>query len=70
MLRKPKPRHDDPAESKRFIDMAREIGADESEKGQKAFERTFEKVIRSKTPIRPKERPTSKGRVHKGKARN
>jgi hypothetical protein len=68
MPRKLKP--DDPAESKRFIDMAREIGADESEKGQKAFERAFEKVIRSKTPTKPKEMPAPKGRAHKGKPRS
>lgn len=43
MPRKPKP--DDPAESKRFIDMAREIGADESDEGRKAFERAFRKVV-------------------------
>jgi len=49
MPRKPKPKPDDPAESKRFIDMAREIGADESEKGRKAFERTFKKVVERKS---------------------
>ena len=47
MPRKPKP--DDPAESKRFIDIAREIGADETEEGRKAFERAFRKII-SKRP--------------------
>jgi hypothetical protein len=44
MPRKPAPKPDDPAESKRFIDMARELGADETEKGREAFERTFKKV--------------------------
>jgi hypothetical protein len=44
MPRKPKAQPDDPAESKRFIDMARELGADETEKGREAFERTFHKV--------------------------
>jgi hypothetical protein len=44
MPRKPKPQHDDPAESKRFIDMARELGADETEKGREAFERAFKKI--------------------------
>ena len=44
MPRKQKPQPDDPAESKRFIDMARELGADEGEKGREAFERTFGKV--------------------------
>jgi hypothetical protein len=46
MPRKPKPKPDDPAGSKRFIDMAREIGADESEKGREAFERAFKRVVR------------------------
>jgi hypothetical protein len=44
MPRKPKPQPDDPAGSKRFIDMAREIGADEGQCGRDAFERTFRKV--------------------------
>jgi len=46
---KPKPQPDDPAQSKRFINMAREIGADETEKGREAFERAFKKVV----PIKP-----------------
>jgi hypothetical protein len=46
MPRKPKPQPDDPAESKRFIDMAHELGADETEKGREAFERAFTKVVR------------------------
>jgi hypothetical protein len=41
MPRKPKPPPDDPAQSKRFIDMAREIGA---EKASPDFERVFRKV--------------------------
>jgi len=45
MPRKPKPQPDDAAESKRFIDMARELGSDETEKGREAFERTFGKVM-------------------------
>lgn len=54
MPRKPKPPPDDPAESKRFIDMAREIGADESEEGRKAFERAFDRVAeRSISPPKP-----------------
>src|SRR5438045_6708829 len=48
MPRKPKPRPDDPAESKRFIDMAREVGADESEEGREAFERAFKKIVPTK----------------------
>jgi hypothetical protein len=54
MPRKPKPQPDDPTESKRFIDMARELGADETEKGREAFERAFEKVVTTRTPS-PKE---------------
>ncbi len=42
MPRKAKPTPDDPQESKRFIDMAREIEADES---AETFERAFEKVV-------------------------
>jgi len=33
MIEKPKPKPDDPEQSKRFIEMAREIGAAESEEG-------------------------------------
>jgi hypothetical protein len=44
MPRKPKPQPDDPAQSKRFIDMAREIGTDESPEGRESFERAFKKV--------------------------
>jgi hypothetical protein len=40
------PTADDPAESQRFIDMAREVGVDES---PEAMERAFAKVSRSKT---------------------
>lgn len=51
MPRKPKPKPDDPEQSKRFIEMAREIGVDESEG---AFERALKKVARPKKPtIRP-----------------
>jgi hypothetical protein len=45
MPRKPKPRADDPEQSKRFIDMAREIEADETEEGHRAFERAFLTVV-------------------------
>lgn len=44
MSEKPKPKHDDPEQSKRFIDTAREIGADETEKGA---DKAFKKVIPS-----------------------
>jgi hypothetical protein len=41
MVRKPKPPPDDPEQSKRFIDMAREVGA---EQPSPDFERVFRKV--------------------------
>jgi len=43
---------DDPEQSKRFIDMAREVGADESAEGRRAFERALDKVIPHKEPKR------------------
>jgi hypothetical protein len=42
----PQPR-DDPAQSQRFIDMARELGADED---LEAMDRAFERVIRTPPP--------------------
>jgi hypothetical protein len=48
MPRKPKSPPDDPEESKRFIDMAREVGADEGNEGRKAFERVLDKLAPSK----------------------
>ena len=52
MPRKPKPPPDDPEQSKRFIDLAREVGADGSKDD---FERAFKKVASSKKPT-PKQR--------------
>lgn len=49
MPRKPKPRPDDPEQFKRFIDMAREVEADES---PDAVDRALERVIR-KRPQQP-----------------
>jgi hypothetical protein len=48
---KPKPpdNADDPAQSQRFIDMAKEVEADET---PGATERAFEKVIKDKPPNR------------------
>jgi hypothetical protein len=54
MPRKPKPQPDDPAESKRFIDMARQLGADETETGRERFERVFRKVAEKPKPATPK----------------
>lgn len=45
---KPEPPKDDPAESQRFIDAARELGVDES---PEAFDRAFKKVVNA--PINP-----------------
>jgi hypothetical protein len=67
MPRRLKPQPDDPAQSKRFIDMARELDADENEKGREAFNRAFRKVAEqpkgSPTPSdhrsRRNEKPTS-----------
>jgi hypothetical protein len=58
MPRKPKPPPDDPEQSKRFIEMAREIGADAS---KEEFERAFKRVASSKRastkPDIPKRHP-------------
>jgi hypothetical protein len=51
MPRKPKPQHDDPDESKRFLDMAREIGA---ETPSPDFERVFRKVAEQPKGAPPK----------------
>lgn len=59
MPRKPKPQPDDPAESKRFIDMARTIEADEGSKGREAFDRAFKKVVK----VLPRRRPASSGKT-------
>ena len=41
-MAKPKPKQDDKAQSKRFIEKAREVEADES---GKAFEQVFKKIV-------------------------
>src|SRR5438067_3811454 len=51
MPRKPKPPRDDPEQSKRFIEIAREVEADGT---KEEFERAFRKVV-----VKPK-RPTPK----------
>jgi hypothetical protein len=51
MPRKPKPPPDDPAQSKRFIDMAREV---EAEKPSPNFERVFRKVAEQPKGFPPK----------------
>jgi hypothetical protein len=51
MSRKPAPKPDDPEESQRFIDTAREVEASENPKD---FERAFDKVTAPpKRPAKP-----------------
>lgn len=45
MTRKPAPKPDDPAQSKRFIETAEEVGADGDDG---ALERAFTKIVRQK----------------------
>jgi hypothetical protein len=46
MPRKPKPPPDDPVQSERFIEAAKELGTDET---GEAFERLFRRVIKAKS---------------------
>jgi hypothetical protein len=46
MPQKPKPKPDDPEQSKRFIETAKEIGANDP----KALDRAFKKIATSKPP--------------------
>jgi hypothetical protein len=55
MARKPERKPDDPEQSKRFIDTAKEHGADDP----KALDRNFKKVARSKPA--PTKSPASGG---------
>jgi hypothetical protein len=51
MPRKPNPPPDDPKQSKRFIEIAREVGADGT---KEEFERAFKKVAsRREKPKKP-----------------
>jgi hypothetical protein len=52
MPRKPAPKPDDSAQSQRFLDTAKEVGADSDDK---ALERAFKKIIPAKR--RPSENP-------------
>jgi len=45
MPRKPAPKRDDPAQSKRFIEIAEQVGADADDE---ALERAFKKIIPSR----------------------
>ena len=53
MPRKPKPPPDDPEQSKRFIEIAREAEADSS---KEEFDRAFRKVTAQPRPKGPKSR--------------
>jgi len=51
--RKPKPPPDDPEQSKRFIDRAREVGAEQASPN---FERVFRKVAQQAKRPTPKDK--------------
>lgn len=53
MGRKPSQKPDDPVQSKRFIETAEQVGADEDEK---ALERAFERV-KGTTKVKSRDRP-------------
>jgi hypothetical protein len=55
---KPKPPSDDPEESKRFIDMAREVGA---ERPSPDFERVFRNVAEQPKGSPPEPKPRRAG---------
>jgi hypothetical protein len=55
MPRQPPPKRDNPEQSQRFIDMAREVGVDES---PNAFDRAFGQVVRSKAISVPTRKPS------------
>jgi len=64
MPRKPKPPRDNPEQSKRFIEAAREIGTDESpEEFERAFEKVVRKTPRAKAPQRRVSRRVTKSNV-------
>jgi hypothetical protein len=50
MPRKPNPKPDDPAQMKRFIDMARKVEAGET---AESFERSFKRVVRPPAQKKP-----------------
>lgn len=64
MSRKPKPPPDDPEQSKRFIEAAREAETDES---LEEFERVFRKVVTSSRPRGNAEKPKAPGTARKAR---
>jgi hypothetical protein len=59
MPRKPSPPADNPEEFKRFLDMAREVEADEA---PDAVDRAFKRVVSGKKPPPEPSRPKRGGR--------
>jgi hypothetical protein len=53
-----KPKQNDPEQSKRFIETARELGAEES---PESFEHAFKKVVGNKSKTLKASRPTKAG---------
>jgi hypothetical protein len=51
MSKKPAPKHDDPAQYKRFLEAAYDAGADETEEGA---DKAFKKIVLPKKQVRPK----------------
>jgi len=47
MPRKPKPKPDDPAEYKRFLETAKEV---EAETDPKAFDKAFKRIAKPRSP--------------------
>jgi hypothetical protein len=58
MTRKPASKPDDPAQHKRFLDMAREVGVDEREG---AFDAAFERVRDKAKSPKPSDKPKRRG---------
>jgi len=55
--RKPDPPQDDPEQSRRFIDMAREVGADDDATGADVFDGVVRKLGATPKESRPKSKP-------------
>lgn len=51
MPRKPKPKPDDPAEYKRFLETAKAV---EAEKDPKAFDKAFKRIVKPRSPKKRK----------------
>lgn len=69
LRRNPKPPPDDPEQSKRFINAARDLGTDET---GEAFERAFRTIIGPTPPARSDHQKVmhrSGGSPHKGRGR-